>query len=261
LLDYSRVSNDAVAANQPPNRFGPISEKLIRGFYESILSPGDAAVDVGVHYGVHLFGMRDCVGDSGLVYGVEANVQRYAAILKQLANRRMTNVHLLNVAAANVEGFTDFFVNRSFSGYSGLAENRKTPQDIIEKIQVYAEPLSSVIPRNLRPKFMKIDIERGEFPALLGARKMIEDAGTVIVFEGSLNQSATKFGLDTGQVDEYVRDIGYRVFDLFGNPIDITSWTGGFGWNYVAGPDNDATQGTIARALTDSWIKVLAQAD
>jgi FkbM family methyltransferase len=249
----------AVFAHQANDRFGPISERLIRAFYRSILAPGDAAVDVGVHYGFHLFGMRDCVGDGGLVYGIEANIERYAALLKRLSNRGITNVHLLNIAAANEEGFRDFFINRTHTGRSGLAENKKASSDEIEKVAVYAAPLSCVLPKKRRMKFMKIDIEGGEFPALLGAKSVIEESQMLIVFEGKLSLSAAKFGFPAEMVGEYMRELDYCVFDLFGNPVDSTG-AGGFGWNFVAGPHNDAARANIGRALTDAWSKALADA-
>jgi FkbM family methyltransferase len=260
VLDFSRLDKAAVVAHQANDRFGPISETLIRAFYKSVLVPGDAVVDVGVHYGFHLFGMRDCVGDGGLVYGIEANIERYAALLKRLSNRGITNVHLLNIAAANEEGFRDFFINRTRTGRSGLAENKKVSSDEIEKIVVYAAPLSSILPKKRRLKFVKIDIEGGEFPALLGAKSVIEDSQMLIVFEGKLSLSAAKFGFPTEMVGEYMRELHYCVFDLFGNPVDSTTGTGGFGWNFVAGPDNDAARASVGRALTDAWSKVLAEA-
>ena len=257
MLDFSRLDRAAVVAHQSNDRFGPISEKLIRAFYRSILAPGDAAVDVGVHYGFHLFGMRDCVGDGGLVYGIEANVERYVAMLKRLSNQGITNVHVLNIAAANEEGFRDFFVNRTHTGRSGLAENRKAPSDEIEKITVYAAPLSSVLPKKRQFKFMKIDIEGGEFPALLGAKSIIEASQMLVVFEGKLSLSAAKFGFPAEMVGEYTHELGYCVFDLFGNPVDSSSGAGGFGWNFVAGPGDDAGRARIARALTDAWAEAL----
>lgn len=259
MLDFSRLNEVEVESYRPNERFGPISENIIRAFYQDILAPGDVAVDVGVHYGVHLFSMRECVGDTGLVYGIEANVERYAAVLKRLSNQGRTNVQLLHLAAAHEEGFRDFFVNRTHSGYSGLVANKKLPTDTIEQVTVFATALSAVIPRKLRPKFMKIDIEGAEFPALLGAKETIVNSRMLIIFEGKLTMSAEKFGYQTERVAEFIHDIGYCVFDLFGNPIGLAAWTGGFGWNFVAGPDNEAARKTMAQALTQAWVNVLAE--
>jgi FkbM family methyltransferase len=259
LLDYSLLDGTKVATHQAADRYGPVSEKLIRAFYREILSPGDAAMDVGVHFGFHLLGMRDCVGDDGLVIGIEANIERYAAILKRIAKQGMTNVYLLNVAAAGEEGFRPFFVNQTHTGRSSLVENKKAATDVVKEITVYATPLDSVLPTTFRPKFVKMDIEGAEFPALRGARNTVENAQPLIVFEGKLSLSAAKFGFQKEMVAEFLQGIGYRVFDLFGNPVDPLSWTGGFGWNYIAGPDNDSVRETIAGALTAAWIHVLAE--
>ncbi|HEY5238854.1 MAG TPA: FkbM family methyltransferase [Rhizomicrobium sp.] len=257
MLDFNQVDEAAVKTYCSPDRFGPVSEKLIQNFYEGVLSPGDVALDIGVQYGVHLFGMRSSVGNHGFVLGIEANVERYAAMLKAVSNKGLTNVYLLNVAASNVEEPKDFFLNRTHSGRSSLVENRLTPSDVIEKHRVYAMRIDSLIPKTIKPAFMKMDIEGGEFPALLGAKELINSSGMVIVFEGALTSSARKFGLTDESVAAYMRDIGYSVFDLFGNAIDLASWSGARGWNFIA-VKNDATlKAKIADALTSAWTMIL----
>src|SRR5215467_4847832 len=183
MLDFAHVNEAGVRSYMQPGRYGPASEKIIRGLYQEILGPGSVAIDVGVNYGIHLFEMSKCVGEHGLAIGIEANVERYAALLKRIA-QGMDNVRLLNVAAANSDGFCDFYVNRSFSGWSSLNEHhRRNPDDVIERVRAYAVRLSTVIPVSVKPAFIKIDIEGGEFPALLGLRQILERSGPDVVFE------------------------------------------------------------------------------
>lgn len=246
---------------EEPARFTTASEELIRGFYEALLAEGDCAVDVGVHYGRHMFPLCARVGAAGLVYAIEANVERYAALLKQIRDRELANVHLLHIAAADTEGFRDFFINRTNSGRSGLRENKATPDDVLEKGRVFAAPLSSILPKSRPPRFMKIDIEGAEFPALVGALKVIQSAAPVIVFEGSLFESADLFGYSRERVREFIRTLGYRIFDLFGNEIDLEGWGGGVGWNFIAAKANDAVREQISHALAASWARLLASSE
>jgi FkbM family methyltransferase len=257
VLDYSRVEKSSVEAHKAKDRFGPISERLIRSIYESFLQAGDTCIDVGVHFGTHLFPMRNCVGDQGHVFGVEANPERYVAILKRICRQRLANVHVVNVAASDHEALEDFYINQSRTGRSGLRENKLSPSDIVQKVTAYAAPLSVIVPANLEPKFIKIDIEGAEFPALLGARDLLNRATPLVVFEGRLSVTAPKFGFSMASVEQYFREIGYCVFDLFGQEIDLTTWSGGHGWNFIAGHDDAVTRNVIADKLTEGWLATL----
>jgi FkbM family methyltransferase len=259
LLDFVRLDRSAVVSFRSSSAFGPISEKLIQAFYEQVLSEGDTAVDIGVHYGRHLFPMRDCVGRTGLVYGVEANAERYIAMLKRIAKKNLTNVHLINVAASDKDDYCDFYVNKSHSGRSGLRNNKLSALDDVQKIGVHTAPLSVILPRSLRPRLMKLDIEGAEFCALLGAQAVIERSNAIVVFEGNLARTALDFGFSAVTVEGYIRRIGYAVFDLFGNAIDLATGNGGFGWNFVMGLNDEPTRGLIGRALTAAWANVLTQ--
>ena len=258
MLDFNRLDQAAVRAYARPDKYGPISEKLIRALYEDLLVAGDAAIDVGVNYGIHLFEMARCVGEKGLVIGIEANVERYGALLKRIAHDNLTNISLLNVAAADSEGFCDFFVNRSYSGWSSRNEHhRRTEEDVIEKVRAYAVELSRVIPVRINPRFIKIDIEGGEFPALLGMRQLMLRAQPIVVFEGALTKSAEQFGFPRGAVPEFFNRLKYVAADLFGELIDPADWRPGAAWNFVAFRSAAGESERVATALTNAWIKVL----
>jgi hypothetical protein len=174
----------------------------------------------------------------------------------------MDNVRLLNVAAANSDGFCDFFINRSYSGWSSLNEqHRRTPSDAIEKVRAYAVPLSAVIPVSARPAFIKIDIEGGEFPALLGSRKLLERCRPVVVFEGDLTKSAINFNLPADMPGQFLAELGYRVHDLFGLRIDPHHWKTTVAWNFIAFKDEPTQQERVANALNNAWSKLIVEGE
>ena len=258
LLDYTRLDRAEVSRHWAKAKLQPVFNGLIRAFYEAVLTPGAAAIDVGVHYGHHLFPMRDCVGESGIVFGIEANVERYVAIQKRIANRNLINVHLLNVAASDTQRVADFYVNMTHTGRSGLRDNRANENDDVRKLSVYTVPISSVIPRSIAPAFIKIDIEGAEFPALVGAKDVMMRGGAIVVFEGRLATTAPQFGFSARDVEAFAKDIDYAMFDFFGNAMAPGSETDGIGWNYVLCPNDAARRARVAGGLTEAWLKVLA---
>ncbi len=260
MLSLSKLDKVELASYADAEHFGPASENLIEGVYRELLVEGDCAIDIGVNYGRHLLPLRACVGDTGTVYGVEANPELCVAMFKRLAQQGIGNVHLLNIAAMDREGYCDFYLNRSYSGRSSRTERRHTAEDVIQRISVYGARLSTLIPPAGRPTFIKLDIEGGEFPALLGASELLTRAASVLIFEGNLHRSAEQFGHAPDEVAAYFDALGYAVCDLFGKRVDLARWRNATGWNFVAFRDDAQTAARVGDALTRSWSRLLASA-
>ena len=101
------------------------------------------------------------------------------------------NVHVYNVALSHKRGETIFQYVKNAPAYSGL--RRRTydrPNPIIEQIFVQKCTLDDIIPDDVKVSFIKVDIEGGEYHALLGGINTIKHCIPMIVFEASSNSTA-----------------------------------------------------------------------
>jgi FkbM family methyltransferase len=110
-----------------------------------------------------------------------------AAELKQ----RFPTTTILDIALSNVSGTTEFKFVVNAPGYSGLRErayDRVDPD--IRIILVKVARLDDIIPQNVTIALIKLDIEGGEYHAMLGGIETIIRCHPVIIFEASDKSSA-----------------------------------------------------------------------
>ena len=239
-----------------PAEFGPVSEKVIKGFYSAFLRPGDTALDVGVHYGVHLFPMAESVGPDGRIIGVEASPERFSAMKRQADSLGLGQIVLHNVAASHEDGIAVFYVNRSFSGHSGLLRNAKTDADVFEEIRVPTRRLDGLLTDLADLRFCKLDIEGGEAAALAGAAGLLRKFAPVFVYEGDLAKSMEAFGLSEEVARPFASE--YRHYSLFGE--EIAPGAKASGWNFLAVPAGAAPElvDDVSAALGKAWRTVVS---
>ena len=96
--------------------------------------------------------------------------------------------------------------------YSGLRERiYDRPDPVLKPITVNVVPLDDVIPQDQDVAFIKLDIEGGEFHALLGTACTIRRCRPVIVFEAGL-KSTGQYGVGPEEVYRLITEqFGYRL--------------------------------------------------
>lgn len=237
-----------------PDKFGPASEHVIRRFYETLVRPGERVVDIGVHYGIHLFPLSNAVGDNGVVYAFEANKDRFVSLSQEIVNQAFHNIRLSSSAVFSRQETIKFFVHPANTGRSGLSPNPEPDETVeFEERIVCADKLDMMIPGSERISFIKMDIEGWEFSALLGAQDTIQRGRPVIIFEGSLEQSAQKENLPPDAPWIFAKNNNYCILNLFGSILSTGDhW--GPGWNFVLCPNEKLESHNIHQALSDSWV-------
>jgi FkbM family methyltransferase len=155
---------------------GDFFEEIIEGTYRQILQQGDSALDCGAHRGRHTFAMLEAVGSSGYVVGAEALPMLAASLSFELANREKLNCTIFPMAIGEKAGIQSFQWVREAEAYSGLLQ-RDLPTGADKSVFPIEVPvftldtLAAFLPRPVR--FMKMDLEGGEFHALQGGRQML----------------------------------------------------------------------------------------
>lgn len=202
---------------------GEFFEQIIQAIYSDRLQAGDVVVDAGASHGLHTFPLAERVGRTGQVVAYEP-IRRLAWRLWR-KTLLMWQVKIVNAALSDRLGKATFNLVQAASGYSGLAD-RQLPQgfaDTIEKISVRTTTLDATV-QWCPVRFIKMDIEGGEFHALQGGRLMLQRDRPLIVFEHAGQPTATAYDYSPADFFNLFDSFGYALFDIFGRPYGSEDW-------------------------------------
>lgn len=219
---------------------GEFYETIIEFTYRKILQQGDVALDGGANRGRHTIPMAKAVKPPGRVIGFEPIPSLASDLSRTLAAEGLSSVEIVNKALGAASGSADFTHVEEVDYYSGLKRGENIPegaQSSIKTIKVEITTLDTALEqRNLnRARFIKLDLEGGEYDALVGARDIMDRMKPFIIFENGRSSSARVYGYDKADWFELFYSRGYRLFDLFGRPFTPADWeNAGVPWYFVA---------------------------
>lgn len=238
-------------------RAGIDNEAVIRWVYERVLRPGDYAVDIGAHDGLHTLPMAHKVAPSGHVHAFEPLPACQVRLQDKLAGSPLSAlVSLYPYALSDVAGPSSFVVALDDLPQSGLRERMYDKPTRLFRAHVavttldgFGLPLPSL-------RFVKIDVEGAELHALRGAEALLRAHRPLIAFEFG-ERSFEGYGTTRKAMFEFLQGLGYSLCDVKANEIpDVESFTRGAGehyvWDYFALPEEH-------RALASQLKAVYAQ--
>ena len=230
-------------------RLGDFFEDIINTIYSAILKRGDLAVDCGASGGLHTFPMSELVGPSGRVVAVEAIPDLAAG----LARRGFPNVDVKATAIGAVTSRASFSVVRDDVGYSGLQQRRDLPSDIAGSVDVIDVPIATLDnllgDRRQPVRFVKMDLEGGEFHALQGATSILRDR-PLVIFENGRESAANLYGYTSNDWFSLFDTADFAVFDLFGRLFCHNDWhADGVPWYFVAAARGSADESFVQQRV------------
>lgn len=183
---------------------------LIVALMERNLAADSDCLDVGAHQGLFLAHMVRLAPR-----GRHVAWEPLPAYADELA-RRFPAVDVHRSALAPQEGEAGFQVALDDPGWSGL-HARPTPHSTrFETITVRTERLDDVLPADVNPKFLKMNVEGGEEGVLRGGLDSLRRHRPLIVFEHAPD-AAGPYGTTTAGLHELLRDeLGYSISGLDG---------------------------------------------
>lgn len=225
------LSHEATTAESFEEEFASIArqdhmlpERIIESVYRLFLNPSDVAIDAGAHVGRHTIPLAEAC-PQGHVVSFEA-LPSYAEKLNAI-NFEHDNVTVRWCALQNNPNLTEtsFQFVEDEPARSGIVSSSI---NIAEHLQFGATDITvpastidtemaelDIDPRRVR--FMKLDLEGGEFHALLGAASVIKAARPIIVFENNYFSPGV-VGYTTEQMDDFFREHRYQRITIFGEP-------------------------------------------
>ena len=159
---------------------GKVWERTMVKKMRSIVKPNDTVIDCGANIGLHSFELSKLVGEGGDVYAFEAIPPIFDCL-----NRTVDEKELLNITTNNYglysEDDLDLVFKSDLSGRSGMYRRGKTFE---HTFTVKSITLDTYFKDYHRPiKFIKIDVEGGEFEVLKGATDLINKHKPSIIVE------------------------------------------------------------------------------
>ncbi len=228
-------------------------EPIIQSVYEALLNPGDSVIDGGAHRGLHTIPMARKVAPTGTVAAFEP-IHKLAWLLQARirieAPELLPVIRVVEVALSKFQGTADFLVAGN-PAYSGLQPRLyPLPDMATRKVRVEVDTLDHQCTAIDRLRFIKLDLEGGEFDAILGGRSLIEKHRPVLVFEYDCHRSPGFYGFRHQDLLDLFANLGYNIVDVLGVPFTNPDlWTAASVWYYFAIPREQGLEPVILTAI------------
>ena len=235
-----------------------IVEEVIREFYTSFLSKNTSiAIDGGSHKGFHTLPLTQCCKH---VVGIDANADMCAALQSQLHTAKISNCSIFHAALQDDENLSNvtFYVSEKFLGRSSLTRlwNAIDSNVTYHPVTVPATTLDRLSDQLQLDSvdFIKLDLEGGEYRALLGARRILARHRPLLVMENSIHAAKQGGFAETDPFDFLTRE-GYILVAPDGSTVRRDRL---FPFWYVFGIPSEKLS-RYGAAVSDAYRKVCEQ--
>lgn len=188
------------------HRYDLLTNKIIKQ-----LAVNSNCIDVGCYKG-EILDLIKSAAPQGQHFGIEPIPAQYAYLSQKYAD--VANCTIINIAASNTTGTSDFNFVQSNPSYSGLKKrDYDKPNEVDSTIQVKTDLLDHVIPSDIPIALIKIDVEGAEMLVLEGATKIIKRHRPIVVFEHGLGASE-HYGATPEGVHDFFSQMDMKVSSL-----------------------------------------------
>lgn len=180
-------------------------------YLEKILLPGKVFVDVGANFGVYTLVASKLVGETGKVLAFEPTAHSFAALQRNIALNRFSNVLAFQVALAQTR--SKAWLNYGWDPVGNWVSKDPLPGDEGEQVQI--EALDQLLEENGigRVHAIKIDVEGAEEFVLQGAIRCLATQHPVVIFEFN-PACAARLGLAPWGAGDLLQSLGYEFLIL-----------------------------------------------
>lgn len=185
-------------------------QELLAELLEATLEPESDCLDVGAHEGAVLAHMVR-LAPRGRHVAWEP-----LPLLAQRLRAGYPNVDVRQAALSDRAGEREFAHVVDDPGWSGFLARPSPAGGPVETISVRCERLDDALPDELRPAFVKIDVEGAELQVLRGAAETLRRHRPLVAFEHGFG-SADHYGTAPQDVHDLLSGLGYEVAGLDGD--------------------------------------------
>lgn len=230
-------------------------EAITRDVYEAVLRPGDIAIDVGAHHGLHTLPMARCVAPYGRVYAVEPLPDCRDAIVANLLSNDASLLNVLTLLAPalyDCNGTATFHVPKAALPFAGL---RKVPYPVetaVGTLSVETRTFDSLFLELPHLRYVKVDAEGAEWHIIRGALQSLNKFRPVVSFEfGTYSNRA--YNIAPADMAVLWKRLGYTIISIEGESLTTERFIECANerriWDYVAVPAEDGKTLAIVKQV------------
>jgi FkbM family methyltransferase len=174
-----------------------------------VMGPTSCSVDIGAHWGDILKHLVE-IAPEGHHFAFEP-----IPFLAKRLRRRFPRVDVRQLALSESPGEAEFrMVEESAAESSLFRRSEREAGRHVRLLRVRVSSLDEELPADVRPAFVKLDVEGAEQLVLAGARRVLAEAQPVVVFECA-SRTLPEFA--------FLEELGYRIAfldDFLRGPVD-----------------------------------------
>ncbi len=156
-------------------------EPEVSTIVRSAVHTGMSALDVGGHIGYYTLLLAKCVGKSGRVYAFEPLPGNFELLQKNIELNHLDQVEAARLAIFSYTGTLTMTVPEGNSNSGGASVVHRVGSN---QIQVETTTLDSFCTaKEIRPEFIKIDVEGAEYDVLKGAELIVRGCRPKLLIE------------------------------------------------------------------------------
>jgi len=191
----------------PSGTIGLLADSLYESeeteFVKQRIKPTDTVLDIGANFGWYTIFFSKWATK---VFAFEPIPSTYEEVRDNVALNQCGNVEVVNKALGDKDGVVDFFLPKTFGGSGGASEHNYFG----EKVTIHMTTLDEYAEKHdVRPNFIKADIEGGEFAMLRGGIKTITRFHPDLFLEIE-ERHTERFGYKPQDIISLLEKIGYR---------------------------------------------------
>ena len=178
---------------------------------QTLLGPGDCAVDVGANIGVHTVAMSKACGSAGRVLAVEPDPGNRRLLRRNLRANECKNVEIIAAAASAAAGSLLLFKSLNNMGDHRVYD----PGEARAKVSVPAVRLDGIMSsRNFSPRLLKIDVQGWETRVLEGALAALPASGPFALITEFWSEGLERAGSSAGEYLALLASLGGAVYEI-----------------------------------------------
>jgi len=184
-------------------------------FIKKSINKGDVFIDIGANIGIHSLFASNLVGEKGKVISFEPFSINYNSLIKNISLNNSRNIVLEKLAISAKESLVNIFYNCKDYNF-GMASSYLTNYTNSEKVKSTTLDLYLKNKSFDRIDFIKLDIEGGEYPALLGMKNSLKKYHPILLVEILDNNTLTQSDNEKNIIN-FFKKIGYVKYFIKNN--------------------------------------------